>query len=191
MQIEIRRGRAGAPSARTLSEAANEWLDLAQRGVIRTLGRPLQTVRTPQLRRLARAHPRAWPPAPKRAYPQPPPGHRRPVHTNPTLKLALPAVRGRRDRVDRPQEAAALIAAAPPERQLAGKMSHVALDRAASAALARHHSPAFTLFTYVHLFPEDLPGAQVFDALIAPKGANKGATAPAEIEGDQAADAAA
>jgi integrase len=36
---------------------------------------------------------------------------------NPTLKLALPAVRGRRDRVARPDEAAALIAAAPPRDQ--------------------------------------------------------------------------
>jgi integrase len=35
------------------------------------------------------------------------------VLTNPTLKLALPAVRGRRDRVARPEEAVALIAAVP------------------------------------------------------------------------------
>jgi integrase len=35
------------------------------------------------------------------------------VALNPTLKLSLPAVRGRRDRIARPQEAAALIAALP------------------------------------------------------------------------------
>ena len=35
------------------------------------------------------------------------------VATNPTLKLTLPAVRGRRERVARPHEAAALIAALP------------------------------------------------------------------------------
>jgi len=39
------------------------------------------------------------------------------VLANPTLKLALPAVRGRRDRVARPEEAAALIAAAPLREQ--------------------------------------------------------------------------
>src|SRR5205823_1074555 len=35
------------------------------------------------------------------------------IATNPTLNLALPAVRGRRDRVARAEEAAALIAALP------------------------------------------------------------------------------
>jgi integrase len=39
------------------------------------------------------------------------------VTTNPTVKLTLPAVRGRRDRIARPGEAAALIAAAPPRDQ--------------------------------------------------------------------------
>jgi integrase len=39
---------------------------------------------------------------------------RQDIALNPTLGLALPAVRGRRDRVARPHEAAQLIAAAPP-----------------------------------------------------------------------------
>jgi integrase len=39
------------------------------------------------------------------------------VALNPTLKLALPAVRGRRDRIARPGEAAELIAALPPCEQ--------------------------------------------------------------------------
>jgi integrase len=29
-----------------------------------------------------------------------------------------------------------------------------------------HHSPAFTLATYVHLMPDDLPGAEVLDAAV-------------------------
>ena len=36
------------------------------------------------------------------------------VAINPTLKLALPAVRGRRDRIAPPQEATALLSALPP-----------------------------------------------------------------------------
>jgi integrase len=39
------------------------------------------------------------------------------VTTNPTLKLALPSVRGGRDRIARPSEAAALIASAPTRDQ--------------------------------------------------------------------------
>ena len=39
------------------------------------------------------------------------------VSTNPTSMLDLPAVRGRRDRIARPDEAAALIAALPPSQQ--------------------------------------------------------------------------
>jgi hypothetical protein len=31
-----------------------------------------------------------------------------------------------------------------------------------------HHSPAFTLATYVHLLPDDLPAASFLDAVTAP-----------------------
>lgn len=41
-----------------------------------------------------------------------------------------------------------------------------------------HHSPAFTLATYVHLIPDDLPDADVFFEL--PGGGNEGATRPDE-----------
>ena len=37
-----------------------------------------------------------------------------------------------------------------------------------------HHSPGFTLATYVHLLPDDLPGADFLDALTVPVG-NEGA----------------
>jgi integrase len=45
-----------------------------------------------------------------------------------------------------------------------------------------HHSPAFTLATYVHLIPDDLPDADVF--LEAPGGGNQGATSPDETRHD-------
>ncbi|HET7572130.1 MAG TPA: tyrosine-type recombinase/integrase [Gaiellaceae bacterium] len=50
-----------------------------------------------------------------------------------------------------------------------------------------HHSPAFTLATYVHLLPDDLPAAGFLDALTAPKRGNKGATRAAENGRDAAA----
>jgi hypothetical protein len=37
-----------------------------------------------------------------------------------------------------------------------------------------HHSPAFTLSTYVHLIADDLPDATFLDALTAPRGDNAG-----------------
>src|SRR5690349_12397661 len=36
MQVAVRQGRVRAPSAVTVAEAASEWLDLAERGVVRT-----------------------------------------------------------------------------------------------------------------------------------------------------------
>jgi hypothetical protein len=44
-----------------------------------------------------------------------------------------------------------------------------------------HHSPAFTLATYVHLLPDDLPDA---DNLA--RGGNTGATRPHQTERDAA-----
>jgi integrase len=149
MQVEVRRGRAGAPSARTLAEAAREWLELAHAGVVRTrsgdhykpsalrsydaalrfllpeLGHlRLSALTRNQLQDIAdRLVAQGKAPStvrntilPLRAV------YRRAlareeVHTNPTLKLALPAVRARRDRIARPEEAAALIAAAPLEHR--------------------------------------------------------------------------
>jgi integrase len=43
-----------------------------------------------------------------------------------------------------------------------------------------HHSPAFTLATYVHLLPDDLPDATFLDALTAGDRGNTGATRPTE-----------
>jgi hypothetical protein len=42
-----------------------------------------------------------------------------------------------------------------------------------------HHSPAFTLGTYVHLLSDDLPDASFLDGLTGPAG-NEGATSPTE-----------
>ena len=39
-----------------------------------------------------------------------------------------------------------------------------------------HHSPAFTLATYVHLLPDDLPDPELLEAVIPPGGVNKGST---------------
>jgi integrase len=145
-QTALRRGVARAPSRTTLAEAADEWLQAARAGVVRTRsgerykpsalrayegalrgkllpelghlrlssitrpgvqdvvdrlvaeGRSASTVRNAVLplravyrRALARAE----------------------VFVNPTLGLALPAVRGGRERVARPAEARALLAALP------------------------------------------------------------------------------
>ena len=145
MQVEVRRGRIGAPSPISVAEAAREWLDLAERGVVRTRsgdqykpsalrsynaslrallpeighlrlsavtrnqlqdivdrlvanGRAPSTVRNTLLP-LRAIYRRAL--------------TREDVLTNPTLKLTLPAVRARRDRIARPDEAAALITAVP------------------------------------------------------------------------------
>jgi len=46
-----------------------------------------------------------------------------------------------------------------------------------------HHSPAFTLATYVHLLPEDLP---VIDVLAAEQGGNQVGTKPDEAGRDVA-----
>ncbi len=145
MQVAVRQGRAGAPSTVTLAEAAREWLDLAQRGIVRTRSgdrykpsalrsyegalRPLLTeLGHLRLSGLTRHHLQdvvdrlvAQGRAPstvrntllpvraiyRRAV------NREQVTANPTERLALPAVRERRERVARPDEAAALIAAAP------------------------------------------------------------------------------
>jgi hypothetical protein len=50
-----------------------------------------------------------------------------------------------------------------------------------------HHSPAFTLATYVHLLSDDLPEAGFLDALTGPgpgSGGNNGATSPTETSRD-------
>jgi integrase len=44
-----------------------------------------------------------------------------------------------------------------------------------------HHSPAFTLATYIHLLPEDLADADYLDGVLPLDGGNNGATRPAEI----------
>jgi hypothetical protein len=41
-----------------------------------------------------------------------------------------------------------------------------------------HHSPGFTLATYVHLIPDDLPDADIFAAPVG----NGGATRPDETQ---------
>ena len=145
MQLSLRRGWVGAPSGRTLRQAAEDWLALAKDGVVRTrsgdrykpsalrsyeasLGQLLPTlgdlrlsaVSATRLQDIVDELVAAGKAAstvrntvlPLRAI------YRRAlareeVAANPTLKLALPAVRARRERVARPQEATALIAAAP------------------------------------------------------------------------------
>jgi Phage integrase family len=50
-----------------------------------------------------------------------------------------------------------------------------------------HHSPAFTLGTYVHLLSDDLPDAGFLDALTGPEsgpGGNNGATSSTETSRD-------
>jgi integrase len=49
-----------------------------------------------------------------------------------------------------------------------------------------HHSPAFTLATYVHLLPDDLPDAAFLDGLTASSGGNEGATRATESDRDEA-----
>jgi integrase len=48
-----------------------------------------------------------------------------------------------------------------------------------------HHSPAFTLATYVHLLEDDLPDPTVFDALATRQRGHSGATAPTATDTDQ------
>jgi hypothetical protein len=48
-----------------------------------------------------------------------------------------------------------------------------------------HHSPAFTLATYVHLMPDDLPDAGFLDTITA-RVATPGATRPTENTRDDA-----
>jgi integrase len=149
MQIEIRRGRAGAPSTRTLAEAATEWLDLADKAVVRTrsgdpykpsalrayrlaLAKLLPEIGHMRITALTRNRlqdivdrmvAEGKSPSTVRNTLMPLRAiyrralAREDVYTNPTLKLSLPAVRATRDRIARPDEAAALIAALPPEHQ--------------------------------------------------------------------------
>src|SRR5207237_8661852 len=50
-----------------------------------------------------------------------------------------------------------------------------------------HHSPAFTLATYVHLLPDDLPDPAFLDDITATPGGNKVATRQAETGRDDGA----
>ena len=149
-QVALRRGTLRAPSPTTLNEAAKEWLEGAQAGVVRTrsgdrykpsalrsyrqvlqacvlpqLGRQkLTAITSRNLQDLAdRLAAQELAPStirntllPLRAIYRRALG-RGEVALNPTLKLALPAVRGHRDRIARPGEAADLIAALPPCEQ--------------------------------------------------------------------------
>jgi integrase len=145
-QVALRKGTLRAPSQTTLQQAADEWLDAAAAGVIRTrsgdpykpsalraykqalrhrvlptLGQKRLTgISTNMLQDLADGLAAAGL-APssirntilplraiyRRAH------NRAEVALNPTLKLSLPAVRGHRERVARPEEAIALLAALP------------------------------------------------------------------------------
>jgi integrase len=149
-QVALRNGTLRAPSSTTLAEAAEEWLEAAQAGVVHTRSgdrykpsalrsyqQVLQACVLPRFGRqkltaissrtlqdlvddLAR---QGLAPStirntllPLRAI------YRRALNRgevaiNPTLKLTLPAVRGRRDRIARPQEATRLIQALPPADQ--------------------------------------------------------------------------
>jgi integrase-like protein len=49
-----------------------------------------------------------------------------------------------------------------------------------------HHSPAFTLATYVHLLPEDLPDADFLDSLYPAEGVNAASTRTPETGRDSA-----
>lgn len=145
-QVALRRGTLRAPTKLTVSEAALDWLEAAEAGVVRTRSgdvyKPaaLRTYRQAldrhvvpvvgriRLSAVTRNHVQdivdglmAGGAAPstvrnailplraiyRRAH------QRDEVATNPTLRLSLPAVRGTRDRVVRPADAAALIAALP------------------------------------------------------------------------------
>jgi len=145
-QVALRRGTLRAPSATTLAEAAEEWLERTAAGVIRTRsGDPYKPAALRAyrhaldrrvLRRFGQNRLTALTPnmlqdfadellaaglspstirntlLPLRAI------YRRAlqrgeVAINPTLNLALPAVRNKRDRVARADEAAALLTALP------------------------------------------------------------------------------
>jgi hypothetical protein len=49
-----------------------------------------------------------------------------------------------------------------------------------------HHPPAFTLATYVHLLPDDLPDASFLDAVTAAEEGNAGATRHPETDRNEA-----
>jgi integrase len=145
-QVALRQGTLRAPTSITLQEAAQEWLQAAEAGIVRTRsgdrykpsalrayrealnGKVLPVLGRLRFSAVTHAHVQdlidrlvaaGLAPStvrnailPLRAL------YRRAlardqVALNPTLKLCLPAVRSSRDRVARPQEAAALIAAAP------------------------------------------------------------------------------
>jgi integrase len=141
-QVALRKGTLRAPTSITLQEAAEEWLQAAEAGIIRTrsgdpykpaalrayrhalhgkvlpeLGRlrlsAVTRTRVQDLvdalvaRGLAPSTVRPLRALYRRAL------AREQVALNPTFGLALPAVRGSRERVARPEEAAALIAAVP------------------------------------------------------------------------------
>jgi integrase len=145
-QVALRKGTLRAASPMTLKTAADEWLDAAERGVIRTRSgdaykpsalrsyrQALQGTVLPELGHLRltsvtrnniqdladRLSATGAAPStvrnmilPLRAI------YRRAltrgeVAINPTLKLTLPAVRGRRERTAHPDEADALITAVP------------------------------------------------------------------------------
>jgi hypothetical protein len=50
-----------------------------------------------------------------------------------------------------------------------------------------HHSAAFTLATYVHLLPDDLPEPVFFDAITRGEGVSRASARPAENGRDEEA----
>lgn len=52
--------------------------------------------------------------------------------------------------------------------------------------MAGHHSPAFTLATYVHLLPDDLPDPGFLDAIMGSAAGNEVVTRPAQTTRDAA-----
>ena len=145
-QVALRKGTLRAPTSITLQEAAEQWLQAAEAGIIRT--RSGDPYKPAALRAYRHAlHGKVLPelgrlrlPAVTRTRVQDlvdalvaqglAPSTvrnailplralyrralaREQVALNPTLGLALPAVRGSRERIARPEEAAALIAAVP------------------------------------------------------------------------------
>jgi integrase len=148
--VSLRRGDLRAPTTHTLREAAREWLDAAEAGVIRTRSGDAYKPSALRTYRLAlRAHilPRlghlrlsavtrnhvqalgddlvargAAPSTVRNAILPLRAIYRRAHHLdhvaqNPTHKLLLPAVRGKRDRIARPDEADRLITTLPQEDQ--------------------------------------------------------------------------
>ena len=88
-------------------------------------------------------------------------------------------------RLPQPQDAKTWVGFHAFRHTCATSLFSAGLNARQVQAWLAHHSPAFTLGTYVHLLSDDLPDPDFLDTLTTRKEATPVATSPAETSRDE------